>query len=387
MKMSSSKPFIKFVRISLSSAIMLSLASAVTAEPQIEQAYLNADSDMVIEGSGFGGGPTVALHDDFSNAELSGGEVVFHPQVGEWYEAKSYSESFYLDTKNNGKSLYARGDGYSKLTFGVPDSSGPLGLKTFQEVYFSYTIKDLGEFPGSGGGLEQFSSASSTKDAWMMLGDRGDNTAYSVSRGKPAGNDLYIPGWTGGGFNLAGNNSKLHPSFWQGELTRNWDFGGWNTKMFHAELDPKDPYGPAEGFFSFLNENAYHVNTRDGNFMEDLRSEGVPYASWDRIKFFAWLNADDAEVNRVLDEVYVAIGPNANARLLLSDGASLEKSSQVFHLSPKQWTDSEIVANFPDYLPDGNAYFLHVVDSENSFSEGFTLCQSCPKAPSVYRVE
>jgi hypothetical protein len=179
----------------------------------------------------------------------------------------------------------------------------------------------------------------------------------------------------------------MRPRFSQTELKNAWDFGGWHTMMFHAELDPSEPYGPAEGFFSFLNKNAHHVNKRDGRFMEDQRSEGVPYTSWDRIKFFAWMNTGDADVNRILDEVYVAIGENANARLLISDGESLENSSRVFHLSPKQWTDSEIVANFPDYLPDGNAYFLHVVDSENSFSEGFTLCQSCPKAPSVYRVE
>ena len=385
--MFSQKPFNTYLKSTLSIVVIAFLASAAIAGPRVNQTYLNNEGHLVIEGSDFGQGPTVALHDDFSKAELSAGEVTFNPQVGKWYEAKSSSESLYTDTEHNRKSLYARGDGYSKLFFGIPDSSGPIGLKTFQEVYFSYTIKDLGEFPGFGGGLENFSNASSTKDAWMMLGGRGDNTTYAVSRGIPAGHDMYIPGWTGGVFTIAGNNTSMQPGFQQRELKENWDFGGWHTKMFHAKLSSSDPYGPAEGFFSFLNANAYHVNVRDGNFMTDQTEEGVPYASWDRIKFFAWLNSDDADVNRVLDEVYVAIGDNANARILITDGASLEASSRAFHISPRQWTDSKIIADFPDYLPEGKAYFVHVADSENAFSKGHSLCPSCPEPPLGFTVE
>ena len=220
-----------------------------------------------------------------------------------------------------------------------------------------------------------------------MLGSRGDKTAYSVEIGEPGGHDLYIPAWTGGGFNINGNNTKMRPVWWPPELGQNWDFGGWHTKMFHAELNPSDPYGKAEGFFSFLNKNAYHVNFRDGNFMHDQSSEGVPYPFWDRIKFFAWMNAGDADVNRVVDEIYVAIGENANARVLLTDGESLESSTRVFHLSPESWTDSEIVARFPDYLPDSNTYYLHVLDSDNAVSGGYNLCQLCPDAPQVFPVK
>jgi|TARA_B100001057_G_C22850343_1_gene950719 hypothetical protein len=371
----------------LFSTILGAMPSGLTAAPKISDAYLDDSGDVIITGSKFGNGPTVAIHDDFSNAEVGDDTVSLSPKVGKWLISNSNSNQIVIDEKHGSKSLFVRGNGSSRFVFGIPDESGPQGLRTFQEVYLSYTIKDLGEFPGANGTSSDFSNQSATKDAWMMLGDRGDNTEYAVSKGDASGHDLYIPGWTGGGFNIAGNNTRMNPSFWQGGLTENWVFGGWHTKMFHAELDPADPYGAAQGFFAFLNRDAYQVNVRNGNFMEDQRSEGVPYPFWDRIKFFAWMNTGDADVKRVVDEIYVAIGDNANARVLVTDNQSLNRSTRVFHLSPQSWTDSEIVARFPDYLPDSNSYFLHVIDASNDNSASFGLCQSCPNPPQVFQVE
>ena len=99
------------------------------------------------------------------------------------------------------------------------------------------------------------------------------------------------------------------------------------------------------------------------------------------------MNTGDADVKRVVDEIYVAIGDNANARVLVTDNQSLNRSTRVFHLSPQSWTDSEIVARFPDYLPDSNSYFLHVIDASNDNSASFGLCQSCPNPPQVFQVE
>lgn len=387
-------PSVKFTsrptRIALSCVFLLSVPSALLAAPDIEKTTVDDGNTISILGSGFGEGPSVALHDDFSNAIISGDGVTLAPQIGNWLsESKSSSNNAFVDEKYGNAGLFARGNGSSVLVFGIPDGEGPHGLKTFQEVYFSYTIRDLGDFPGDNGTPTQFSTRSSTKDAWMMLGDKGDNTGWAVSQGDPSGHDLYIPAWTGGGFNIAGNNTRMRPSFWPGELTKNWAFGDWNTMMFHAELNPEDPYGEAEGFFSFLNKNAYHEKVRQGNMMEDQRSEGVPFASWDRIKFFAWMFTGDAEVKRVIDEVYIAIGDNANARVLLTDGESLEKSTRVFHLSPESWTDSKIVVRFPDYLPDSETYYLHVLNADNAASAGYryNLCRSCPKPPESFSVQ
>lgn len=379
-----SNPKLQMLLLAVSS---IALPSGLAAAPQISNVVLSGSGDVVIEGTGFGGGPTVAIHDDFSTARIESGSVSLSPQVGQWLIGNSSSQSIVIDQKYQSKSLFVRGSGSSLFVFGIPDSTAPQGLRTFQEVYMSYTIRDFGDFPGTGGTPTSFSTQSATKDAWMMLGDRGDNTQYAVSQGEASGHDLYIPGWTGTGFNIAGNNTRMEPSFWQGRLTENWDFGGWNTNMFHAELNPSNPYGKAEGFFSFINENGYYSNVRNGNFMEDQRDEGVPYASWDRIKFFSWMNEGDANVRRVVDEIYVALGRNANARLLVTDNEKLGNSTRAFHLTPISWSGSEIVAGFPDYLPDDNSYFVHVIDANNVASQGIGLCQRCPIAPEIFPVQ
>jgi len=375
------------LQLALVGSLFLALPAGLHAAPEIHDAHLNDFGEIVLKGVAFGQGPTVALYDDFSDIEILGESVNLKPQVGSWFKAQSTSSVPFIDEEHGNTSLFVRGDGVSQLEFGVNDNSGPHGLKTFQEVYLSYTIKDLGDFPGPGGTMTEFSTQSATKDAWMMFGNRGDHTGYAVSIGEVAGHDLFIPGWTGGGFNIAGNNTRLTPSYWPHDLRQNWAFGDWNTKMFHAELDPQDPYGDAEGFFSFLNKNAYHVNFRNGNFMEDQRSEGVPYAVWDRIKFFVWMRLGDADVNRVVDEIYVAIGDNANARVLLTNNDSLENSTRVFHLPPTSWTNSEIIAHFPDYLPGGRIYYLHVLDANNATSESLSLCQGCPNPPLLFPVQ
>lgn len=384
--------FLDKKRITISLLITVATPTAVAA-PNVSTLTFSSDGIITIEGNEFGGGPNVVLFDDFSKSKIGSSEIQLTPTKGSWYETRhsgDASEAIRQGIEgSHGSSLAVRtadGTSHHKLTFGIEDSSGIHGLKHFQEVYFSYSIKDEGEFPGRNGGYESFSDISSTKDAWMMFGDRGDNTKYAVdSLGIPSGHDLYIPGWTGSGFKIAGNNTHMSPNYGQSELTNNWSFGDWVTKMFHAKLNPDDPYGNADGFFAFLNRNSYHVNHRDGNFMEDQSNEGVPYPYWDRIHFFAWLRTGDAEVTRLLDNVYVAIGDNANARVLLSNSKSLNTSSRVKHLLPSNWTDEKITArvNAEDL---NNLRYLHVVTAGNEYSEGVMLCSDCPAAPSLVEI-
>ncbi|MEC9041415.1 MAG: hypothetical protein VX787_18010 [Pseudomonadota bacterium] len=374
----------KLCQHSLFFAVVVGVSTAVQAKPVVSSVSFGADAEITLSGSEFGAGPNVVLYDDFEDAKIVDGSLELQPKVGTWYSVISSDPAIYLGQQKN-KSLFVRGKGNAILVFGVEDSKGPYGLKPFTEVFFSYSVKDLAEFPGDSGKDFSFSTRSSTKDAWMMLGDRGDNLSYSLSFNTPSGNDLYIPAWTGNGFNIAGNTTKLEPAFWQPELTKNWAFQDWNTTFFHAQLDAVNPYGPAEGYFGFINKNAYHVNKRSGNFIQDLRSEGLPYAYWDRIKFFAWLNEGDANVQRLLDEVYVAIGPNANARVVLSDAPSLEESSELINLPTKNWDHEKISFSLPNYIMTNSQkdFYIRVINSENKISNSIKLCKDCPVAPKL----
>lgn len=369
---------------------LLGVSNAV-ARPSVAGIDLSSDDVWVISGQSFGPGPTVKLYDDFSGLSYSSGEMTAEPLIGEWFFFRMRDGGEHLiqsDSLVTGQSVIVRDSiegGSVSLTFGIEDNSGVHGLEHFQEVYFSYSIRDAGEFPGPNGGLENFSDVSATKDAWMMFGRRGDNTSYSVeSLGEPSGHDLYIPAWTGSSFNLAGNNSTLRPRYPQTALRDNWDFGGWHTKNFYAKLNPEDPYGDAEGYFDFVNANGYFQNDRQGNFMSDQTDEGVPYPYWDRVHFFSWLRRGDAEVRRMLDMVYVATGENANARIIVTDSDSLHTSTMMVHLGPVDWQDDRI-----EIVPvsfggaSSGARYLYVIDTNERVSEPFPLGDFAPKSPSV----
>ena len=117
----------------LFSTILGAMPSGLTAAPKISDAYLDDSGDIIITGSKFGNGPTVALHDDFSNAQVDGTSINLSPQVGKWFSDDSSSSNFVIDEKHGSKSLFVRGNGSSRFVFGIPDGSGPHGLRTFQE--------------------------------------------------------------------------------------------------------------------------------------------------------------------------------------------------------------------------------------------------------------
>ncbi len=348
------------------------------------------NEELTISGSGFGGGPRVVMFETFEGGPHGQAVSADSPRVGEWVDVPHpdenrrawFTESAALSGSYSAVMRYTDQSSQTfPLVFGVKDSSGFHGLEPFQEIYFSYSVKDLREFPGRNGTNDSFSDISSTKDAWLMLGNRGDNTSLTAPDGNQ-GHDLYVPAWTGSGFNIAGNQTRMSPAFWQNEITNRWSFSGWNTKFFHAALNPNDPYGEARGFFGFVNENGYFMNHRAGNFMSNQEHDGVsPY--WDRIKFIAWLRTDDRDVKRVMDNVYVAIGSNANARVVVADRPNLNVASEVHHLLPLHWSDSEIVLDVgAANLPSDRAWYVFVIDAqERVVDTGFSYCPKCPDAP------
>ena len=75
----------------LFSTILGAMPSGLTAAPKISDAYLDDSGDVIITGSKFGNGPTVAIHDDFSNAEVGDDTVSLSPKVGKWLISNSNS--------------------------------------------------------------------------------------------------------------------------------------------------------------------------------------------------------------------------------------------------------------------------------------------------------
>jgi len=378
----------RYARFLFSTIPLLLFSMFSQAKPVIQSADISESSGkeiLTISGSGFGQGPSVALYDTFDNGFA--GEIVsgVNAAVDGWHSLKAkYTDA---DARSGSLSaLVAENQNITGMVFGVADSEGMHGLKHFTEVYFSYSIKDLGVFPGANGTATSFSTESATKDAWMMFGWRGDNTDYAVNTlGVEQGHDLYIPAWTGAGFNVAGNETQMTPSYWQPMINDLWAFDDWNTVSFHAKLDVNNPYGNADGFVEFISSKGYAINLRSGNLMSDQVSEGVSVAAWDRIGFMSWVRKTEG-MERVMDDIYVALGDNSNARVILSDAPTFDGSTKVVHLLPLTWGDQQITIDYSAAKIKGDEpIYLHVIDGFNiGVATGHLLQTTRAKPPSNF---
>ena len=329
-------------------------------------------AQVVLCGDGFGDlGPTIVLFDDMEEGEAGAFVADSAPAIGAWLEGGAI---YAADAARSGAlSMVAAdadingGTGRSNV-FGIPDDAGTLGLREFDEFFVSLAIRDLGDFPGNNSSPTDFSSDSSAKDVWVMFGNRGDNYDYSCSQGECNGNDVVLATHAGGGSFAIGGNTTL-TGWW---LPTFWQFQTWNATSTWLRLDPTDPYGSVTGTFE-------HVAASSGYLRDDyaeglLRDlEGVP-PTWDRIKFGAWYRAA-GDVRRVFDDLYVAIGPGAAARVEIADAPTIEQATKRAISTVDAWSNGriEVTLRLGDLDPAVDPLFLYVVDANHVRSPSFAL--------------
>lgn len=329
------------------SATVLTLAAALgpttaASEPDFENfQWLDVQGGhLEVSGRDFGTGPNVRFFDTFTNDQ---GATPLAVQSPAWFDRGTFEIDNQTAFSGEGSAVVfdSANNIRNNLKYREPGDDTPHDTRAFQEVYFSYAIKDLGSFPGPGGTDDAFSDISSTKDVWMMLGKRGQG-GYHIDD-QWVGNDLVAPAQNGSKFLIFGNDTDLGSKKWLPTVANNWAFGEWNQMFFHADVDPDAPRSSGSGFFAFANNNMYDNKELTGNFMSN--AEKKPY--WDRIKFGPWYREkNSSNVERVHDEIYIATGPNANARIMLGDSQYLDQVTRLHHGAPVDWRGNRIVADF-----------------------------------------
>ncbi len=331
-------------------------------DPQELTGTVAEGETITITGTAFGQGPNVIVFDNFEGG--SDGEEIdpTAPTFGSWYDISEHPQ--YLDLGDGARSgkqvvLVADSSRAQQVVAGLPAEEGDEtfhdGLKAFQEVFFRYSVKDLQNFPGSGGGPETFSDDSSAKDSWLMLGFQG----YSEEENDGQGNDLSIPTWTKS-FAISGNNAPK--SYWF-PLDEIWDFGNWTVMSFYARLDSNDPHGDvAASYFQYFSDRGFKRDEIDGPLIADEPGGVPPY--WDRINIPGWYRQSD-NFRRVMDDMYVAIGPNAQARIELGNSSTYSTCTEFALLTPISWTHSEIRATVRSGgFSDLSSLYLYVFNGE-----------------------
>jgi len=325
-------------------------------------------SAVVICGYQFGDlGPTYVLFDNMESGQNGEQSQLSDPIVGEWWRAgKEYSDEA---GRSGSMSMVIGGGEGATVQFGIPDENAELELMHFTEIFVSWALRDMGVFPGNNSSETEFSTDSSAKDLWLMYGNRGDNYDYSCSQGTCNGNDVVLVTHTGSGsFKIDGNNTNS--SWWLGGF---WQFQTWNPMSTYLKINPEDPYGPIVGAFEHISpEGGYIRDDYEGTMMREEHDQIPPV--WDRIKFGSWYRSTEG-FRRLIDDIYIALGDGAAARVEIADAPQIEEVTRLAISTIDEWSENRLEATIRlgDLDPEADDLYLFVVNADNERSPGFAL--------------
>ncbi len=327
---------------------------------------------LVVCGDQFGDqGPDLVLFDDFEQGLVGERVADSTPLIGAWLGGNAL---YVDDMARSGDQAFLAADadvndGHGlQLIFGVSDPNGRFGLREFDEFFMAWSIRDLGDFPGNDSSPTQFSSDSSAKDIWVMFGDRGDNYDWSCSQGECNGNDVVLATHSGrGSFKIDGNTTRS--SWWLPDF---WEFQQWNTMHVYLKIDPDRPYEASTGIFEHVSMGlGYLRDEYDGQILQDL--DGL-IPVWDRAKLAAWYRTA-GDVRRIFDDVYLAIGPGAAARIEIGNAPDIQDVTKLAVSTVTSWSNGriEFTVRLGDLDPNVDDLYLFVVRADHERSSGYHL--------------
>lgn len=357
-------------------------ASAWGATPTFTsvKGTVGADGKLTIKGSGFGLGPTVVLFDDFRSGTVGNAHSAT-AVVGKWSDAKGI---VFADPKlSNGKGMR------------VVDTPGALISKVVfpkasSEVYTSFAsyVPDGYKFP-SAVGQDQYPTISALKSAWLLDGADAYYTAKS---------DYVLGGYGGAGFSRIASNDKGGPSTFDTTRDVGWRWDSPVRWAYWMKGNGTERIG-SDGSFQATN-GLKQVNTSYKDYKAWFRDadpngawEAHPNHTWDRINFAGYVRSATSFAegyNYVLDDVYVAVGENANARVEIGNASTYLACTKLTLVTTggagDSWADDSITATIRigqfTETELGKAY-LYVTNTDGFTNlQGFALT-SVPEPTSI----
>ncbi|NTW27234.1 MAG: hypothetical protein HGA36_02850 [Candidatus Moranbacteria bacterium] len=320
--------------------------------------------DITISGLAFGTGPNVALFDDFESGNV--GQTLKigsgSASLGQWDGFDGGLNLQYNDVykRNGNKSLWidnTTNDG------GARSNLATTNLETFFS-FWAYVPSDKW-WPGANSETDW--GMANWKIAWL----KDDNNSNAGS------SDLYFPaylGHTGPPTYLtavvSGNNAPLDASYNNPIIKRGewFNLSGW----VKGRTD-----GTGEIKLSEMTASAGIVKQVDLNSVNTIQAADAThtaapyYFNTFILNGFARTGANDAVY---FDDVYVATGVNAQARVEIGNAATYSSSTNLTILPTTSWSANSITTKVRQgSFPNGQAY-LYVTDaSGNVNTTGYSI--------------
>lgn len=302
---------------------------------------------ITINGSGFGSsGPNIVLFDDFESG-TPGNDIktgTGSAKYGQW-DSRAGSSYYGNTAKVSGSKSFT-----SDYVASYGNAISTLLPANTRNVFISWWlfVPAGNNWPG-----EISPDGINWKQMWLMGSGSGDDDLVIPTRLGPAS-------WF-----IVGNEQNPGYSNWtsvgmvKGEWKRLWTWLKGSTSSTSNDGELK--------FWELANtgviqrENAIGIN--------NLKAGGA----WERVK----PNAYGRQTSNCIvsfDDIYVASGPNAQARVEIGNAANYMDSTKLTILTPTSWTDSSISVqvNTGQFKTNENA-FLFIFKADGSVSNGYPI--------------
>lgn len=360
-----------FGAIGLLTLIATSTAAATPAITSVDAPTLSDGKQITISGTGFGSGPHVLLFDDFNGGTV-GSPIPLKANDGSWTATKT-APPVYGAYGLDGSTGFLTHSNATLRQFAL------LFPANEQEMFISYwvAITPGTYFPGANS-PDTFSTFSSWKQPWAMYGDYGGCS------------DAWIPAWNGSTWNLAGNDHSstlmwLGPPSWFG-------FERYTRISFWIKANTTDPTLPGNIAGQILQDGRGIVQTWTGtpaifdNSNQNPQCPAGTPKAWDRVYAPGWMSIGNGGASQpVYDDFYIAVGPDAQARIEIGNASTYAASTDLELLTPDVWSSTQITATLHQgpFTSLDNLY-VYVVDANGNVNDtGFPLGSSSTTSSST----
>ncbi|MBE8723244.1 hypothetical protein [Sphingobacterium pedocola] len=297
---------------------------------------VNQGEELTISGSGFGSGPNVIIYDDFEGGNHNDPIPLNSPLIGAWTTKSTNYVARYYDYAYSGNTSYSMQDELATTgQYGGKRTELKVRFDDTQEVFLSYqlTVPPGKNFPGAPS-RDQWGTASHWKMTWLMDTDNG----FKDNDGRA---DLCIP--TNGqaqALQVSGNTDKIG---WVASLDDLFDMDGFNRITTWLRADPAAPQTQGYTWIQWLSAKTMPIFTREHiKPVFNGEASGSTSYQWNQLNVPGWFGNSLVNPGGVYDDVYLATGPNAPARVEVGDAPVYANCTELSIMPSTSWTDSQI---------------------------------------------
>lgn len=363
---------------------VLFLCSEIQASPFIEVVELNDGlergvMELVVNGEGFGEGPNLAYYNNFNDY---GSERSISQSLSEGIKKRQGTANLVDSPK---VMSFAGRQGFQV----VNSESGTYNIMKvslggqYDEVFVSYGVAIPDGYTAPNASESNVFVESSWKMSWLLEGDSAFKTKDMF--------DLCVPTQVGNSTYIGGNSSKLQrrsygDSYRLAKYSNWWQWDAFNHINFSIKANLLDNE-LSDIHFSTMNAE---FGLHDYDIVStEVRLAG-PNVNIGQINFPGWVRKTDSDnFQAIYDDIYIAVGPNAKARVELTDNIEYEKSSTRIPIPSLSWNNNSVTLDLSVAdLRQDIGYYVHLFNWKGERTvQGANLnwCSNCAKSPGGLR--